>query len=51
MAEDDVVEERPATQDMSEHLRTWRLFVSLVKWHAAGLAVLLLGLLLLHMHG
>ncbi len=38
--------ERPVTLEMGEHLRTWRLFVSLLKWNVAALALLLLGLLL-----
>lgn len=37
--------ENQATMDMSEHLRTWRLFVSFFKWHIIGLAVLMLFLL------
>ncbi|MDR3526947.1 MAG: hypothetical protein P4L57_06670 [Rhizomicrobium sp.] len=38
--------ERPVTLEMGEHLRTWRLFVSLLKWNMAALGLLLLGLLL-----
>jgi hypothetical protein len=51
MAEHDENPERPVTMDMGEHLRTWRLFVSLLKWNLAGLGLLLLGLLLFRSHG
>lgn len=51
MAEQDENPERPVTADMGEQLRTWRLFVSLLKWNAAGLGLLLFGLLLFRTHG
>jgi hypothetical protein len=51
MAEQDENPERPVTLDMGEHLRTWRLFVSLLKWHGAGIGLILLGLLLFRTHG
>lgn len=55
MADDDNAETedlpRMATMDMGEHLRTWRLFVSMAKWHVAGLAILLLFLLMFRTHG
>jgi hypothetical protein len=46
MAEQDENLDRPVTLDMGEHLRTWRLFVSLLKWHVAGIGLILLALLL-----
>jgi hypothetical protein len=40
-----------AKLDMGEHLRTWRLFVSLIQWTVVAAAVLLLILLLFRTHG
>jgi|GEM_PF-1451343 len=51
MSDNDEFPEYTATQDMGEHLRTWRLFVSMAKWHLAGLAILLLFLLIFRTHG
>jgi hypothetical protein len=34
------------SMDMGEHLRTWRLFTSMIKWNLIGAAILMLGLLL-----
>ena len=42
--------EKPATTDMAEHLRTWRLFISVVKWNLIGAGVLMLYLLMFHTH-
>jgi hypothetical protein len=35
---------------MGEHLRTWRLFLSVVKWNLIGAGVLLLFLLMFRTH-
>lgn len=43
-------EETPATTDMGEHLRTWRLFISVVKWNLIGAGVLMLFLLMFRTH-
>jgi Bacterial aa3 type cytochrome c oxidase subunit IV. len=51
MTEPEETAEPAATMDMSEHQRTWRLFLSLVKWHAIGVAGVLLILLMLRTHG
>lgn len=44
-------EEPHATADMGEHLRTWRLFVSMLKWNLVALGVLMLALLAFRTHG
>jgi hypothetical protein len=36
---------------MGERTRTWRLFLGLVRWHGAGLALLFAALLALVAHG
>lgn len=41
---------KPATMDMSEHLRTWRRFVSIVKWTALSVGTLMLFLLAFRAH-
>lgn len=49
MAEQDETEAMRSdrgTMDIGEQLRTWRLFVGFMKWHVAGLFLLLLALLL-----
>lgn len=55
MAEDMAPEQQPemrsATQDMGEALRTYRLFLSLLKWAAGSAALLLFVLILLKAHG
>jgi len=51
MTDDDENPERPPSMDMGEHLRTWRFFVAMLKWHVAALGLLLLGLLLFRTHG
>jgi hypothetical protein len=55
MADEMVPEQQPelrsATQDMGEALRTYRLFLSLMKWTAGSAALLFLVLLLLKVHG
>ncbi|GAA0525305.1 hypothetical protein FHS83_001920 [Rhizomicrobium palustre] len=48
MAEDE--DETRATMEMGEQLRTWRLFLSLAKWHILGLGLLLLLLLAFRTH-
>ena len=40
----------PASTDMGEHVRTWRLFTSIIKWNIIGAAVIMLGLLLFRTH-
>lgn len=50
MEEEDEYPERPITADMGEHLRTWRLFIAVLKWNVLALFVLLLGLLLFRTH-
>ncbi len=35
-----------ATADLSEHLRTWRSFLSVIKWNILGAVILLLALLI-----
>jgi hypothetical protein len=37
--------------DMAEHLRTWRGFVSFMKWQAIGGAVILILLAIFRTHG
>ncbi len=37
--------ENQATMDMSEHLRTWRLFLQFFKWQIIGVVMLLVFLL------
>ncbi len=44
-------QEPHATMDMSEHLRTWRLFVAMIKWHMLAFGVILLALLMFRAHG
>jgi hypothetical protein len=44
-------EETPAATDMGEHLRTWRLFISMVKWNLIAAGVLMLFLLMFRTHG
>ncbi len=39
-----------ATMDMSEHLRTWKMFVSMIKWNMVGAAILMLLLLVFRAH-
>jgi len=46
MAEHDDHDEVSSSMDMSEHVRTWRLFISMFKWNVAALAALLLLLLI-----
>jgi hypothetical protein len=43
-------EDQHATMDMSEHLRTWRMFVSMLKWNLLGVGVLMLLLLAFRAH-
>lgn len=46
------MDERDDTGELAERQRTWRMFVSHVRWFvAAAAAVLLLVLLLLRSHG
>lgn len=49
--DDDIRADEHATMDLSEHRRTWRLFVAFFKWHLAGLFVLLVLLLAFRTHG
>jgi len=42
--------EQTGTTDIGEHQRTWKLFVALVRWVAAGSALLLLALLIFRTH-
>jgi hypothetical protein len=51
MAAHDHNGEQPGTMDISEHVRTWKLFTGLVKWSMAGLALLMLVLLIFRTHG
>jgi len=51
MAEHDENPQEPVPMDMGEHLRTWRFFVALLKWHVVALGLLLFGLLLFRTHG
>ncbi len=44
-------ENPPAAMDMGEHLRTWRQFLSLVKWTLIAAAVLMILLLMFRAHG
>jgi hypothetical protein len=44
-------DEEPATIDMAERVRTWRLFVAFFKWHLVVLGGLLLILLIFRTHG
>ena len=39
------------TMDISEHLRTWKLFTWLVKWSAIGIALVMLFLLIFRTNG
>jgi hypothetical protein len=39
------------SMDISEHVKTWNLFLALVKWVIIGNVVLLLGLLIFRTHG
>jgi len=39
------------TMDISEHLRTWKLFTGLVKYSMAGIALIMLLLLIFRTHG
>ena len=36
--------------DFGEHLRTWRLFTSMIKWNLIGAAIVMLLLLLFRTH-
>jgi len=51
MAANDHNDEQTGTMDIGEHLRTWKLFTGLVKWSMAGIALLMLGLLIFRTHG
>jgi len=51
MAAHDHNGEQSGTMDISEHVRTWKLFTGLVKWSMAGLALVMLGLLIFRTHG
>ncbi len=51
MAHHDDRHDSAGTMDISEHVRTWKLFTSLVKWSMAGIAVLMLFLLVFRTHG
>ena len=42
--------QKPAPMDMAEHLRTWRMFVSMIKWNSLGIGVLMLILLAFRAH-
>jgi Bacterial aa3 type cytochrome c oxidase subunit IV len=42
--------ETRASADMGEHLRTWRMFISMIKWNLLGAAALLLLLLAFRTH-
>ena len=46
MTEQDDPDEVSSVMDMGEHLRTWRLFVSVFKWNVVALAALMLLLLI-----
>jgi hypothetical protein len=48
---DETAEEIVATAPIGEHLRTWRKFLSVVRWSAGALAVLLIALLVFCTHG
>ena len=39
------------SMDISDHVRTWKLFTGLVKWSMAGIALLMLVLLIFRTHG
>jgi len=43
-------EQEPDHTDMSEHLRTWRGFISFMKWQAIGAAALLALLAIFRTH-
>jgi hypothetical protein len=51
MAANDLNGEQTGTMDISEHLRTWKLFTGLVKWSMGGIALVMLGLLIFRTHG
>jgi hypothetical protein len=39
------------TMDISEHLRTWKLFVNGIKYSLAGIGLIMLFLLIFRTHG
>jgi hypothetical protein len=43
--------EQPASLDMGERHRTWRLFIAMIKWNLLALAALLFFLLVFRTHG
>jgi hypothetical protein len=48
---DDESSEKPASLDMGERHRTWRLFIATIKWTLLGAAALLLFLAIFRTHG
>lgn len=51
MDSDDDMDEVTATARIGEHLRTWRMFLSTIRWFLAAAALLLIGLLMFRTHG
>ena len=51
MDEQDNGGEGRGTADMGERLRTWRMFLSAIRWTVGATAILLLVLLALRTHG
>ncbi|MGA7674835.1 MAG: aa3-type cytochrome c oxidase subunit IV [Rhizomicrobium sp.] len=51
MAAHDHDGEQTGTMDISDHVRTWKLFTGLVKWSMVCIALLMLGLLIFRTHG
>lgn len=43
--------EQASTMDISEHLRTWKGFTSLVKWATLAIGAVMLFLLVFRTHG
>ena len=46
MAEHGDHREESSSPDLGEHLRTWRLFTSVIKWNLVAAAIVMLFLLL-----